>query len=135
MNFNIQQLSDSVQTAAALRRRRRLQPIEGKGGKIFPPTYPGPKKDDPAQHVFERRRIDGREIWCTLVDSVQSQANRLEDCLLVAIRNKSVELPYVSVDFSGHDLDGLEEITSLDAPHRLFDAILRDSELSGKPAI
>ena len=133
MNFNIQQLSDSVQTAAALRRRRRLQPIEGKGGKIFPPTYPGPKKDDPAQHVFERRRIDGREIWCTLVDSVQSQANRLEDCLLVAIRNKSVELPYVSVDFSGHDLDGLEEITSLDAPHRLFDAILRDSELSGKP--
>lgn len=133
MNFNLEKLSDSVQSAAAMRRRRRLQPVEGKGGKIFPPTYPGPKKDDPAQHVFERRRIDGREVWCTLVDSVQSQANRLEEALLTAIRDKSIQLPYVSVDFSGHDLDGLTEITSLDAPHRLFDAILRDSELAGKP--
>src|SRR5207248_7117644 len=28
---------------------------------------------------------------------------------------------------------GLAEITSLEAPHRLFDAILRDSELDGTP--
>ncbi|MGE5569564.1 MAG: type I-U CRISPR-associated RAMP protein Csb1/Cas7u, partial [Rhodospirillales bacterium] len=41
--------------------------------------------------------------------------------------------PYVSVDFSDAKLDGLTEITSLEAPHRLFDAILRDSELSGVP--
>ncbi|MBX5495013.1 MAG: type I-U CRISPR-associated protein Cas7, partial [Bryobacteraceae bacterium] len=39
----------------------------------------------------------------------------------------------VSVDFSDANLEGLTEITSLEAPHRLFDAILRDSELSGTP--
>jgi len=133
MNLTIENLNNAVEFHAAFRRRRRLQPIEGQGGKIFPPTYPGPKKDDSAQHVFEKRRIDGREVWCVLVDSVQSQANRLEELLLESVREKAVEFPYVSVDFSEYQLQGLSEITSLDAPHRLFDAILRDSELDGKP--
>jgi len=107
--------------------------VEGPGGKIFPPTYPGPKKDDPPQHVFERRRVAGEDRWCVLVDSVQSQANRLEDALLAANRRNALAFPYLSVDFSGANLDGLTEITSLEAPHRLYDAILRDS-LHGKDA-
>lgn len=133
MKTSFEDLSRAVAADAAFRRRRRLQPVEGKGGKIFPPTYPGERSNDPARHVFERRRVDGRDVWCVLVDSVQSQANRLEECLLQAVRSKSIELPYVFVDFSSENLDGLTEITSLDAPHRLFDAILRDSELGGKP--
>jgi CRISPR-associated protein Csb1 len=133
MNLTTDILRASLENQAAFRRRRRLQPIEGAGAKIFPPTYPGPRKDDPAQHVFERRRIDGGELWCVLVDSVQSQSNRLEDFLLESAREKRIELPYVSVDFSEAKLDGLAEITSLEAPHRLFDAILRDSELDGTP--
>lgn len=131
MKLASETLHNALQNHAAFRRRRRLQPIEGKGAKIFPPTYPGPKQIP--QHVFERRRMDGREVWCVLVDSVQSQSNRLEEYLLETVREKLIELPYVTVDFSGYDLDGLSEITSLEAPHRLFDAILRDSELDGKP--
>jgi CRISPR-associated protein Csb1 len=126
-------LSNALEFDAAFRRRRKLQPVEGPGGKIFAPTYPGPKKDDPPQHVFERRRVDGQDVWCVLIDSVQSQANRLEEFLLESSRQKTLEFPYVTVDFSDHQLEGLSEITSLDAPHRLFDAILRDSELAGKP--
>jgi len=126
-------LQDALENDAAFRRRRRLQPAEGQGAKIFPPTYPGPEKNDPPRHVFERRRINGEEVWCVLVDSVQSQANRAEEYLLEAARQKLIELPYVSVDFSDAKLDGLTEITSLEAPHRLFDAILRDSELCGVP--
>jgi CRISPR-associated protein Csb1 len=83
--------------------------------------------------VFERRRIDGREAWCVLVDSVQSQANRLEEALLSAVREKAIALPYVTVDFRQAQLAGLTEITSLDAPHRVYDAILRDSLLDGEP--
>jgi CRISPR-associated protein Csb1 len=67
------------------------------------------------------------------VDSVQSQANRLEEALLAAVREKAIELPYVTVDFSGAELKGLTEITSLDAPHRVYDAILRDSAHKGTP--
>jgi CRISPR-associated protein Csb1 len=83
--------------------------------------------------VYERRRVDGRDIWCVLVDSVQSQANRLEEALLEAMRQGTIKVPHVSVDFRGTGLDGLTEITSLDAPHRVYDAILRDSSLDGQP--
>jgi CRISPR-associated protein Csb1 len=53
--------------------------------------------------VFERRRIDGAEVWCVLVDSVQSQANRLEEALLAAVRERAIALPYVTVDFAGKE--------------------------------
>ncbi|BBF93945.1 type I-G CRISPR-associated RAMP protein Csb1/Cas7g [Blastochloris tepida] len=118
---------------AALRRRQSLQPVGGRGDKIFPPTYPGEGRNAPPRHVFERRRIDGAEVWCVLVDSVQSQANRLEESLLAAAREGVVKLPYVVVDFRGTGIEGLEEITSLDAPHRVYDAILRDSLLDELP--
>jgi CRISPR-associated protein Csb1 len=118
---------------AALRRRQRLQPVGGKGDKIFPPTYPGEGRNAPPRHVFERRRIDGKDVWCVLVDSVQSQANRLEESLLRIIREGSLYVPHVVVDFSGESLSGISKITSLEAPHRVYDAIFRDSLLDGKP--
>ena len=104
----------------------------GKGDKIFPPTYPGEGRDAQPRHVYERRRLNGQDVWCVLVDSVQSQANRLEECLLAAI-DDDVPIPHVVVDFSQAKLDGITKITSLDAPHRVYDAILRDSLLDGQP--
>jgi CRISPR-associated protein Csb1 len=126
-------LSRAVASDAALRRRQRLQPAGGKGDKIFPPTYPEDRRGAGPRHVYERRRIDGAEVWCVLVDSVQSQANRLEEALLAAFRDGSITLPHVTVDFTGKELAGVGEITSLDAPHRVYDAILRDSLLDGQP--
>ena len=35
--------------------------------------------------MFERRRLDDREVWCVLIDSVQSQANRMEEALLTVL--------------------------------------------------
>ena len=118
---------------AALRRRQRLQPVGGKGDKIFPPTYPEERRGAGPRHVFERRRVGDDEIWCVLIDSVQSQANRLEEALLAAVRERAIDLPFVTVDFTGRELAGIGEITSLDAPHRVYDAILRDSLLDGEP--
>jgi CRISPR-associated protein Csb1 len=63
---------------------------------------------------------------------VQSQANRLEECLLAAISD-GIPIPYVEVDFTEANLDGISKITSLDAPHRVYDAILRDSLYNGAP--
>ena len=127
-------LREAIGEHAAIRRLRRLQPAGGEGDKIFPPTYPGERRDDPPRHVFERRRMDGREVWCVLIDSVQSQANRLEEALLeAAVEDDGIQLPYVSVDFRDVGLQPLEQITSLDAPHRVYDAILRDSLLDGIP--
>lgn len=134
MQLDITALGDAVANMAAIRRRRRLQPIGGPGDKIFPPTYPAEQKGQkgPPRHVYERRRVNGGEAWCVLVDSVQSQANRLEDCLLAAMGD-GLPVPHVVVDFTAAGLDGIARITSLEAPHRVYDAILRDSLLGGEP--
>ncbi len=134
-SLDIKNLSDMVAKNAAFRRRQHLQPVGGQGDKIFPPTYPGESRTNPVpRHVYERRKLaDQKEAWCVLVDSVQSQANRLEESLLETIRAAQVNIPHVVVDFAGKGLDGITSITSLDAPHRVYDAILRDSLLDGKP--
>lgn len=128
--MDIAGLNRMVAEDAALRRRQKLQPVGGQGDKIFPPTYPGEGRNSPPRHVYERRRLNGREAWCVLVDSVQSQANRLEECIREAVR-EGLKVPHIVVDFSGAGLDGIREITSFEAPHRVYDAILRDSSLNG----
>ena len=108
----------------------------GAGDKLFPPTYPPPpgaRRDAPPRHVFERRRVNGGDLWCVLIDSVQSQANRLEEALLAVAEQGGIRIPYVTVDFQAAGLEPLERITSLDAPHRIYDAILRDSLMDGEP--
>jgi len=120
-----------VRDSSAFRRRRRLQPAGGAGDKLFPPTYPGEGRESLPRHVFERRRIDGREAWCVLIDSVQSQANRLEEALLRAADAGRIGLPRLVVDFAPSGLNSIGAISSLEAPHRVFDAILRDSMLGG----
>ena len=136
MKIDLQALMGAVSEDAAFRRIRRLQPVGGAGDKILPPTYPSERRGAPPRHVFERRRVEGKEIWCVLIDSVQSQANRLEEALLAAAEEERddgrMPLPFVTVDFSGAGVEPLDRITSLDAPHRVYDAILRDSLLDGE---
>ncbi|MEQ8788691.1 MAG: type I-U CRISPR-associated RAMP protein Csb1/Cas7u [Pirellulaceae bacterium] len=139
-DFSLKRLTDAVAgTAAALRCRNRLQPAGGPGTKVFPPTYAG------AIYAVERRRLpreDGspgyETVTCVQLDSVQSQANRMEEALQDAIDAKRLAIPVIEVNFTkyGPDSDVSEElrlldqigrVTSLQAPHRLADAILRDS--------
>lgn len=133
MSFDLQSLTGAVADDAAFRRRQRLQPAEGAGGKLFPPTYPGEGRDPRPRHVFERRRVGGETVWSVLLDSVQSSGNRAEGAVLVEAQAGKIALPYLSVDFTKTEVPEIGEITSLDAPHRIFDAILRDSELNGVP--
>lgn len=111
--------------AAAFRCVTEYQPAGGVGDKIFPPTYQGGK------YAEEKRLIDGQPVPCVLLDSVQSQANRMELALLEAMRTKRIELPLVTVIFDDDCLKKKFTVTSLDAPHRVADAILRDSLFEG----
>lgn len=122
-----ERLRDAVTgTAAAFRRRFRLQPAGGPADKVFPPTYVG------AVYATEPRRIDGETRDCVILDSVQSQANRMEEALQQAVDEGRLGLPLVLVSFEDADLlDDVGRITSLEAPHRIADAILRDSLLDG----
>jgi CRISPR-associated protein Csb1 len=122
-----ERLKTAVADDAAIRFCAKLQPAGGSGDKAFPPTYMG------GQYALESRiDKDGVIKETVLLDSVQSQANRLEEALLAAHRAGHIKLPMISVAFSEiEQLKELGEITVLDAPHRLADAILRDSTLNG----
>ena len=120
-------LQEIVRTSSAIRLRQRLLPEGGSGDKIFPPTFAG------GMYCWEQRRIDGKNVPCVLLDSVASQANRLEESLAELVSAGSIELPHLVVHFTD-DLSDLGEISTLAAPHRVFDAILRDSNSKdGKP--
>ncbi len=118
----------------AVRRITRLQPAGGRGDKVFPPTYLKEGRAE-TKYAFEARRIDGREVTCVLLDSVASQANRMEEALLEGYRRGDLRyFPLVEVDFSEEEgLADLEQITTLQAPHRIADALLRDSLLGDTP--
>src|ERR1039457_4533033 len=130
--LNLAELSAAIAGgAAALRSITTLQPVEGEGGKVFPATYSGGK------YAYEKRRLAGadgveREVECVLLNSVQSEANHAELALLSAIELGQVKLPLIEVDFSEANKQfrkDLPNLTSLEVPHRLADAILRDSVL------
>ncbi len=68
-----------------------------------------------------------------LLDSVASQANRAELALLEGWDAGDLEFPVPYVDFSTEngEFDDIGRLTVLEAPHRLADAIFRDSLLNG----
>jgi CRISPR-associated protein Csb1 len=119
--------------AVGVRCRTILQPLGGPGDKVFPPTY-GVSDNAETKYATEDRYVpsadgNGGSITRSVVlDSVASQANRLELVLLDAIRRGDLQAPVTAVDFTyASNLAGLDRISDYEAPHRIFDALLRDS--------
>lgn len=121
-------------TAAAFRCVTELQPAGGNDSAVFPPTYEGGKY---AMVNFRRVKPDNceeadvRVADRVLIDSVQSQANRMELALLRAWEDERISIPVITVDFTGNEMPKVMRVTSLEAPHRIADAILRDSLFNG----
>lgn len=134
MPLNLDQLRKFVVgDAVAIRGSATLEPAGGPGDKIFPPTHAvdDRNKKPGAKYAFETRRINGHDVICVLIDSVQSQANRMEEALQALWADGQIVLPVVSVDFSSIAPE-VGRVTSLTAPHRIADALLRDSLLDGQ---
>jgi CRISPR-associated protein Csb1 len=132
--LNIEVLKQLVEgDTVAIRGAAVLEPAGGPGDKIFPPTHAvdDRNRNPGAKYAFEDRRINGQNVRCVLLDSVQSQANRMEEALQALWVDKRIALPVVSVDFSSIAPE-VGRVTSLTAPHRIADALLRDSLLDGQ---
>jgi CRISPR-associated protein Csb1 len=133
-NLTLKVLQDAVDGKfAAIRRITRLEPL---GDKVYPPTYEG------GEYATEDRQVqcgnkEVQAVQTVLLDSVQSQANRMEMALLRAIDVAELRIPLLEVNFAqGSDDPILKEVgrlTALEAPHRMCDAIFRDSEHNGQP--
>ena len=134
--LTFEQLSEATAGGAvALRSRLSLAPAGGTEDKVFPPSY---AVDGRADHKYavETRQIDDKEVETVLLDSVASQANRAEEALLEGWLDGDLAFPVPYVDFSDaktdeEDLSEIGKLTALEAPHRIADAIFRDSLLDG----
>lgn len=114
-------LADDRDGPVALHLNERLTPVEGPGSVIFPPTYA-----DVGYNIDELS--DGTKI--ATVDSVGSQANRMEPVFLPA-RIGETENPRASLVPQIEITYGNEKSVSiLKAGHRLGDAIVRSTELN-----
>jgi CRISPR-associated protein Csb1 len=133
-SLDLDTLSKAVAgAAAAIRAVTRLEPAGGLGDKVFPPTYVK-ERNAQTKYAMETRHLEGRQVSTVLLDSVASQANRFEEALLEGWRRGELAFPVVQVDFSKEKgLEDLEKLTALQAPHRIADALLRDSVLDGTP--
>jgi CRISPR-associated protein Csb1 len=122
-------LLDDAANVAAIVIRERLRPVDGPRGTFFPATFAGigqgrksgyhideigPRASDP-QGASRDDIIANR---CT-VDSVPSQANRLESRLL---RYSGTCIPKVTISGS---LVGEQALDLLEVGHRVADAVLR----------
>jgi CRISPR-associated protein Csb1 len=105
---------------AALVIREHLAPVEGTDGVLFPATFAGGDGFPGGYNIdtFGDEK-DGRNVC--LIDSVGSQANRIEPLFMQAKYQHLV--PQVVIKAGEH------EVNLLEAGHRAGDALLRCSEL------
>ena len=133
MSFDLKNLRDAMAgRAAAFRCVTQYQPVGGPGTKVFPPTYEGGKYA--TEERVDPSRIDPetkQPVPCVLLDSVQSQANRMELALLDAMEQGEIDLPLLITRFDDDKLLKKFSVSSLEAPHRIADALFRDSTLDG----
>ena len=111
-------LLSAAASASALRLIIRLKPANA-DGITYPPTYEG------GQHIFRPAWIDGKERQAVLLDSVQSQANRIESAILDAHRRKKIAYPDITLVVNAST--GRETYSVLELSHRVYDAALRMS--------
>ncbi len=100
---------------------QRLRPAAG--APVKPPSYEGPLE------IHPRLLPDTGEVRDVIeLDSVGSAANRIEEALLALHQAGDYPLPIARTTIApGHDLPEIE-LTTLEMPHRVFDAWLRLSE-------
>lgn len=128
-------LKDDAEVAAIVI-RERLRPVQGARGVFFPPTFAATRKGEKSDYQIDRfgPRADAPEgaqkdgviaNRCT-IDSVPSQANRLEARLL---KYSGTSIPKVTITGSRV---GQGSIDLLEVGHRVGDAVVRYSKNGDK---
>ncbi len=108
---------------AAIRVHADYEPLAGPEAKVFPPTYIGP-----TYHLEERWNEEGERVTVCVLDSYQSQANRVEEALKREAEELGLPQLVLETEVDGRPV----RISNFDAPHRSRDAYFVDSELGGE---
>ena len=118
----INTLRSAMPNSSALRLVVRLQPAMS-DGLVYPPTY------EQGQHIFRPAWVNGSSRDAVLLDSVQSQANRIELAILDAHRRGVIQYPDIGITVKTELGD--EHYSVLELSHRIYDAALRMCTLNG----
>lgn len=117
-------LSSAVAEASIIRLVMHLKPVNA-DGIIYPPTYEG------GRHIFRPAWVNGERREAVILDSVQSQANRVEMAILDAHRRECIAYPNIELTINAET--GEERYSVLELSHRVYDATLRMSTVDGVP--
>jgi len=117
-------LSSAVAEASVIRLVMHLKPANA-DGIIYPPTYEG------GRHIFRPAWVNGEKREAVILDSVQSQANRVEMAILDAHRRERIAYPNIELTIKAET--GEERYSVLELSHRVYDAALRMSTVNGVP--
>ena len=120
-------LADNRDGPVALHLRQPLSPVEGPGSVIFPPTYADSQLNQRDFGYNIDELSDGTRI--ATVDSVGSQANRMEAAFLRAKANEPENpraglVPQIEISYGNE-----KTVSILEAGHRLGDAVIRSTAL------
>lgn len=113
-------LTDTANAPAAIVLRECLCPVEGKDGVFFPPTFAAAENSKEFPGGYNINELGNGENVC-LVDSVGSQANRIEP--MFATGDYAALVPQLVIEA------GEKRVSILEAGHRAGDAIVRCTEL------
>ena len=114
-SFNLHILEEALKKASMLRVQLSLKPA-GAGGLVYPPTY------DQGKHIYRQAWIDGEIHKIVVMDSPQSQSNRVEEALLQAHKRGDIQYPDITISVDSPS--GREEYSVLQLSHRVYDAVL-----------
>lgn len=115
--------------STALTSVTELAPAGGPHAGVAPARYVDGTK---ATFAYETRFVDGQAVTTAILDSKQSQGNRIEAAILHDIRNGHPILgrvPRIQVSYLG----GEALYTDLELPHRAFDGHIRAGTIDGQP--
>ncbi len=116
-----------------------LESCEGKDAVIFPPTFAMDKKalypyqiDEFRTDIAPQAAKPGEEVNTCLIDSIGSQANRMEPRFKLAPLSELVPQIEVRLKTKGADDGNAAAVNLLDVGHRIADGAIRFSGLRGK---
>ncbi|MCS6305767.1 MAG: type I-U CRISPR-associated protein Cas7 [Nitrospira sp.] len=116
---------------AAITLSEVLEPSEGKDAIIFPPTFAVRKAEHPYRIDTLRKDKEsqaaqpGEEVNTCLIDSIGSQANRMESCFKKASLSSLVPQIEVTMKTKVNAEDRTIRVNLLDIGHRIADGAVR----------
>ena len=136
--MNLDQLLQCVDSRSVIRFTVDLA-TTSTDGLVCPPTYAS-KRGEPPYIAFRRAFVHGGQREVVVLDSPQSQSNRVEAALLQARVAGRIPYPDIEIEFPrkaslrGTEVEFHEPTYSvLQLSHRIYDAVLRACTLDGKP--